>query len=167
MVRWLRRARDLAALLVRTGFVCDVAGGDFAALARAFDYESTSNGERAGATVIDDTMAERMVACGWIAAAFVGLITLIFSLTGGRGFTRLNLIDAALMFGLAYGIYRHSRTCSVLVLVYYLVNRALVYTHAPFVPPAIAASDLLLLTLFVLGVIGTFVHHARLRSPAA
>jgi hypothetical protein len=117
--------------------------------------------------VIDDTMAERMVACGWIAAAFVGLVTLIFSLTGGRGFTRLNLIDAALMFGLAYGIYRHSRTCSVLVLIYYLVNRVLVYTYAPFVPPAIAVGDLLLATLFVFGVIGTFVHHARRRSAAA
>jgi hypothetical protein len=164
MVRWRRRASDLGASSARSGLSCD---RDFAAPAREYHNEATSSGEKAGVAVIDDTMAERMVACGWIAAGFVGLVTLIFSLTGGRGFTRLNLIDAALMFGLAYGIYRHSRTCSVFVLVYYLVNRALVYTYAPVVPPAIAAGDLLLLTLFVLGVIGTFVHHARRRPATA
>jgi hypothetical protein len=116
--------------------------------------------------VIDDTMAERMVACGWIGAAFVGLITVIFSLTG-FGLTRLNLIDAALLLGLAYGIYRRSRTCAVLVLAYHLVNRGLVYAHAPYVPPVIAAGDLLLASLFVLGVIGTFAHHARRSAQTA
>ena len=76
--------------------------------------------ERAGAGVIDETMAERMVACGWIAAAIAGLATLVFSLTSSYGLTHYNLVDAALLFGLAYGIYRRSRICAVLALAYHI-----------------------------------------------
>ena len=112
-------------------------------------------------------MAERLVACGWIAAAVAGLITMVFSLVGGLGLTPLNLIDAALLLGLAYGIYRRSRACAVLVLVYHVGNRAFVYSHAQHVPAAIVAGDLVFGALFVLGIIGTFAHHARRGAQAA
>jgi hypothetical protein len=117
--------------------------------------------------VIDEKMTERMVACGWIAAAIAGLITLGLSLNGGLGLTRLNLVDAALLLGLAYGIYRHSRTCALLVFFYHVGNRAFIYSHAQHVPAAIVAADLIFAALYVLGIVGTFAHHARRRAQPA
>jgi len=121
-------------------------------------------GERA---LIDQTMAERMVACGWIAAAFAGLLTAALSIASALGLGPFNLIDATALLAFAYGIFRRSRTCAVLALAYHLINRAFVYSHAGDVPPAILAGDLLLAALYVLGVIGTFSHHARRRRAAA
>jgi hypothetical protein len=116
--------------------------------------------------VIDDTMAEKMVACGWIAAAIAGLATLIFSLASSFGLTHYNLVDAALLFGLAYGIYRRSRICAVLALAYHILNRLMIFS-ARDVPPIAIVLTLMFAALYVLGVIGTFVHHARRRPVAA
>ena len=116
--------------------------------------------------MIDDTMAERMVACGWIAGAIAGLATLIFSLTSSYGLTHYNLVDAALLFGLAYGIYRHSRICAVLALAYHILNRLMIFSGQN-VPPIAIVLTLMFAALYVLGVIGTFVHHARRRPAAA
>jgi hypothetical protein len=116
--------------------------------------------------VIDDTMAERMVACGWIAAAIAGVATLTLSLTSSFGLTHYNLVDAALLFGLAYGIYRRSRICAVLALAYHILNRLMIfYRHD--VPPIAIVLTLMFAVLYVLGVIGTFVHQARRRPAAA
>ena len=79
-------------------------------------------------------MAERMVACGWIAAAIAALTTLTFSLTSSFGLTHYNLVDAALLFGLAYGIYRRSRTCAVLALAYHILNRLISFTRPTCLP---------------------------------
>ena len=80
----------------------------------------------------------------------------------------ISLGGAAILFALAYGIYRRSRVCAVLV----LVNHFLGISDASLpacadVPPAEIAVTLVLGVLYVLGVIGTFVHHARRRSAAA
>ncbi len=114
-----------------------------------------------------EQLAERMVTCGWVAAAMAGLITLGLSLTGGLGLTHLNLVDAALLLGLAYGIYRRSRVCAVLVFLYHVGNRAFIYSHANHVPPATLAGDLIFAVLYLLGIIGTFAHHAHRRAQPA
>ena len=111
-------------------------------------------------------MAERMVACGWIAAAIAGLTTLVFALTSSFGLNHYNLVDAALLLGLAYGISRRSRTCAVLALAYHILNRAMLYS-ARDLPPITTVITLIFAALYVLGVIGTFVHHARRRPAAA
>ena len=111
-------------------------------------------------------MAERMVACGWIAGAIAGLATLIFSLTSSYGLTHYNLVDAALLFGLAYGIYRRSRICAVLALAYHILNRLMIF-YGHDVPPIAIVLTLMFAGLYVLGVIGTFVHHARRRSTCS
>jgi len=157
---------DLAASSARAGYPSGSASSVFPAPTRTYHNEATSDRERAGAAVIDDTMAERMVACGWIAAAIAGLTTLIFSLTSSFGLTHYNLVDAALLIGLAYGIYRRSRTCAVLALAYHILNRLMIF-HARDVPPIAIVLTLMFAALYVLGIIGTFVHHARRRPAAA
>ena len=111
-------------------------------------------------------MAERMVACGWIAAAIAGLATLVFSLAASYGLTHYNLVDAVLLFGLAYGIYRRSRICAVVALAYHILNRLMIF-YGQGVPPIAVVLTLMFAALYLLGVIGTFVHHARCRPVAA
>ncbi len=74
---------------------------------------------------------------------------------------------AAILFALAYGIYRRSRVCAVLVLVNHFLGVAGLFARVREVPPIEIAVTLVLGVLYVLGVIGTFVHHARRRPAAA
>jgi hypothetical protein len=143
-----------------------VAGGVFAARRKRIHNESTSSGEKAGATVIDDTMAERMVACGWIAASAAGVFMIALAFMLGFGIGWVYLAGAAILLALAYGIYRRSRICAVLVLVNHLLGVAGLFARTHGVPPTEIAVTLVLAAFYVLGVIGTFVHHAR-RAPAA
>jgi hypothetical protein len=115
--------------------------------------------------VIDDTMAERMVACGWIAASAAGVFMMALAFMAGFRIGWLYIGGAAVLLALAYGIYRRSRICAVLVLVNHLLGVAGLFGHE--VAPTELAVTLVLGVLYVLGVIGTFVHHARRRPATA
>ena len=116
-------------------------------------------------------MAERMVACGWIAAVINAALTVLtLAIILSRQQTRsllplLSLVDVGFLLALAYGIYRRSRACAIMVLAYFLVSTALLFGQGAGTAPAFMGRTLLLAVLYVLGVIGTFVHHAR-RRPA-
>ncbi len=110
--------------------------------------------------MIDDTMARRMVVCGWIAAAGAGVVMLALGAAVGlRGMPYF--AAAAALFALAYGVYRRSRVCAVLVLLNHLLGVAAILLHAGAVQPVEIAATLILGALYVMGVIGTFAYHAR------
>jgi len=110
-------------------------------------------------------MAEGMVACGWIAAGAAGVFMIALAFMAGSG-GWLYLAGAAVLLALAYGIYLRSRICAVLVLVNHLLGVAGLFSRVSGVPSTELAVTLVLTVLYVLGVIGTFVHHAQ-RYPAA
>jgi hypothetical protein len=131
-------------------------------------HNETTPAGKGGRTLIDDAMAERMVACGWLAASAAGLFMLALGfMVGGVPIMWVYIGGAAILFALAYGIYRRSRVCAVLVLVNHFLGVTSLFARVHDVPPTEIAVTLVLGVLYVLGVIGTFVHHARLRSPAA
>jgi serine/threonine-protein kinase len=74
------------------------------------------------------------------------------------GYTQWELIDAALIGGLTFGIYKKSRSCAVIMLLYFIGAKiyAMVETGKP--------SGLLLAAIFVYyyakGVHGTFQYQA-------
>ena len=118
-------------------------------------------------------MAERMVACGWIAALINAALTVVvLAIILSRQQTRsmmpfLSLADVGLLLALAYGIYRRSRACAIAALAYFLVSTAFLFGEGASASPAFIARTLFLAVLYVLGVIGTFVHHARRRPAVA
>jgi hypothetical protein len=65
--------------------------------------------------------AEKAIKNAWIAGIISGVITLlaIFFLAGIDLF---NLIDVALIFGLAFGIYKKSRAAAVIMLIYFAIS---------------------------------------------
>jgi hypothetical protein len=116
--------------------------------------------------VIDEKMAERMVACGWSAAIIAGLFMLVLALTAGLRLAWLNAVVAVALFALAYGIYRRSRVCAVIVFINHLLGIASLLRLPQSIPPVEVAAALVLGVLYLLGIVGTFSHHARRRLPA-
>jgi serine/threonine-protein kinase len=110
----------------------------------------------------------------WVAGSISGLITLavtLFAIFGQSvlGFTAWELFDVAFIFGLTFGIYKKSRTCAVLMFVYFIIAKILIISQTG------NASGLLMAALFAYfyakGIQGTFQYHrivqAHRAAPAA
>lgn len=122
-------------------------------------------GRDAAAVVPDDVL--KKIKTAWIAAVVSGSLTLVFTLVAlmgnsVMGITGANFIDVVLIFGLAYGIYRKSRTCAVIMLVYFVISKILQMAQAGAPNGIILA---IVFTIFyVQGVIGTFKYHSLMAS---
>ena len=71
--------------------------------------------------------AEKLIYLASGTAVFLASVTLIFSIISfftGRilGVGPLSIIDATIAFTLAYGIYKKSRTCAVIIFLYWIVS---------------------------------------------
>src|SRR5260221_12069817 len=78
-------------------------------------HNETTPAGKGGRTVIDDAMAERMVACGWLAASAAGLFMLALGfMAGGVPIMWVYIGGAAILFALPYGVYRRSLRCPLL-----------------------------------------------------
>ena len=102
----------------------------------------------------------------WIAALISAGITCIFSVlgmvgVGSLGFGAGNLLDVALMLGLAYGIRRNSRVCAVLMLVYFLISKYLMFKASGQFSGGIMA--VIFMWFYAQGIVGTFEYHKRLK----
>jgi hypothetical protein len=111
--------------------------------------------------VIDEKMTERMVACGWIAAAVAGLFMVAWGFMQPGEAVWVGIIASIILLALAYGIYRRSRVCALFVLINHVVGFEGLMRHAHYVPPLEIAVALILGVLYLLGVVGTFLHHAH------
>lgn len=110
--------------------------------------------------LIDEALAGRFVACAYVGAGVAGIVTISVILVRGFGFNVLNLVDAVIFFGLAFGVYRRSRVCAIFLLVYHLANRVDMYSRTGSINTSFGLSAIAFTTLYVLGIVGTFSHHA-------
>lgn len=104
----------------------------------------------------------------WIAGAICGGITLAVTLlaisgTSILGYSAWELFDVALVFGLTFGIYKKSRVCAVLMLLYFIASKVIL-TMESGKPNGIVVG-LIFLYYFYQGVVGTFAYHKAIRSP--
>jgi len=105
-------------------------------------------------------------AAGLISAGITFLVT-IFAIFGVKllSFNAWELLDVALILGLTYGIYRKSRVCAVLMLIYFLISKLLMIQQNP------KQSGMVLGVFFayfyVQGVLGTFAYHRHIREALA
>lgn len=106
----------------------------------------------------------------WVAAAISGSITLIVTLiamsgTEILGFSAWELIDVALVFGLAFGIYKKSRACAVVMLIYFTISKIVVMVESG--KPSGVLLSVIFIYYFWQGVSGTFAYHKlKNRKPA-
>ena len=105
--------------------------------------------------------AARNIRYAWIAAVFSGIVTAAIALSGILPGGLFHLIDATLLLGLAYGIYRKSRISSIAILLYWSSNFILLAGSGLFAP---LLMQIAFGILYLKGAMGTFTHHSILRA---
>lgn len=110
----------------------------------------------------------KKIRLAWMAGLFSSAVTLVLVLlalsgTSLLGFGMAELVDVALMLGLTFGIYKKSRTCAVLMLLYFLLSKFFLFQQGA-IGAGSAVSALLFVYFYVQGVIGTFAYHKHLKQ---
>lgn len=122
--------------------------------------------------MIGKNMARWFIACGCFAAIIGALGTIAFAMSVG-GLSPFNLGIAAVMLGLAYGIFRASRLSAIFALFIYLAERINLYNSAAALQSTGGGDVLagfwmsvsLFSALYLLGVIGTFAWQGDSAAP--
>jgi hypothetical protein len=107
----------------------------------------------------------KLIRAGCLAGMISAAITLVFTLVaiGGSptlGFSAVNFLDVGLILALTFGVWRKSRVCAVLMLIYFVISKIMLLRQS--VNPGGIVTGLLLGYLYVQGVRGAFEYH-RLR----
>lgn len=104
----------------------------------------------------------KKIKSAWIAGLISAAMTLLVVLVGVAGFNVWNLLDVALILALAFGIYKRSRTCAVMLLVYFAVSKIITVAETG------KATGIVLGLVFIYyygqGVVGTFAYHRHVKS---
>jgi serine/threonine-protein kinase len=107
--------------------------------------------------------ADRLIDLAWAVAALWGAVRVISALWlahFAEADELLWLLDPTLILLLAYGLYRRSRACAVLLLVYVVLELWVAYHTRPV---AAGVGPAMLLGLaFAAGIRGTFAYHREL-----
>lgn len=104
--------------------------------------------------------ADRMIDLGWVVAVLWAVMRLVGALVvfdGSGEFQPAWLVDPLLIGLLAYGLYRRSRACAVLLLAYVVVELWLAY-HAAGRPAGVGVA-LALELAFLTGLRGALLWH--------
>lgn len=112
---------------------------------------------------MDHAKAQKHIRNCWIAGLVSGGVTLLVALAALLGFSFMgfsawNLLDAGLMLGLAYGIYRNSRVCAVLLFAYFVISKVIMWVQ--FRNIAGLPLSLVFGYFFFMGILGTFAYHS-------
>jgi serine/threonine-protein kinase len=111
--------------------------------------------------------AERMIDLGWSVAVLWGVLRMVAALWLRRasgGYEAAWFFDPALILLLAYGLYRRSRACAVLLLVYVVVELWFAF-HATGRPSGLGVA-LLLEVSFLTGLRGALLYHREMETAA-
>lgn len=99
-----------------------------------------------------------------IAGTISGVLTLLVTLISASGvdipgldFDLWNLFDVLLIFGLTFGIYNKNRVCAVLMFVYFVGSKVLMWQESGSVSGLGMAA--LFGYFFLQGILGTFAYH--------
>jgi serine/threonine-protein kinase len=113
--------------------------------------------------------AEKKISNAWWAGVLSAGVTLIFVFIsfGGEpiaGIDKWAFLDVALILGLSFGVAQKSRTCAVLLLLYFVASKVLMWVEAGNVRGLPVA--LVFMWFFAQGVVGTFQYHGLEGSDA-
>jgi len=121
------------------------------------------------ALVVPDNIL-RKIKNAWITGVISIVITLFAITMGlfGRGVGAFNLdlyalIDVILMAILAYGVYRNSRICAILIFLLFAANKIVMWMDSGDIQGIALAA--VFLWFFARGIIGTFQYHAYVENP--
>jgi hypothetical protein len=108
---------------------------------------------------------EKKIKISWIAGLLIGVVILILAVLSvlniifflNVGYTASSFIDVIVVFSLTYGIYRKSRVCAILMLVYVLLNQ--LYASIQTGQWSMGFLTILLIWIFSDGIRALFEYH--------
>ena len=122
--------------------------------------------DRAPTVDAEDRKWRRSIRNAWIAGTISGVLTLLVTLISVAGvdipgleFDLWNLFDVLLIFGLTFGISRKNRVCAVLMFVYFVASKVLMWQESGSVSGLGMAA--LFGYFFFQGILGTFAYHRK------
>ena len=110
--------------------------------------------------MIDEKVSHHFIIVACCLAIVSGLLILVMTFAGAFKFTPFNIIDASFVFGMAYGVYRKSRTCAILLFIYYVGCRFDMYQRTGNPSNAVGLLAIAFTVAFFLGILGTFAVHS-------
>jgi predicted Zn finger-like uncharacterized protein len=120
--------------------------------------------DKASTGEAEDTQWKKPIRNACIAGTISGVLTLLVSLICASGvdipgldFDLWNLFDVLLIFGLTFGIYKKNRVCAVLMFVYFVGSKVLMWKESGSVSGLSMAA--LFGYFFLQGILGTFAYH--------
>lgn len=112
---------------------------------------------------------DRAIKRAWIAALVCGGITLVVGLIaiGGMqlvpGFNGWVLLDSAILFGLAFGVYKRSRICAILLVAYGAFNEVYMISSGIDKPHPLR---LIFIYFYFRGMVAVFAYHKQLSQQS-
>lgn len=146
---------------------------DEAAMNKTDVSENINPSQKANTKALESDVSTnilRKIKFAWIASVVSGITTLAISLYILSGNNVLNnaggLFDAILIFGMALGIYKKSRICAVLMFVYFISSKIILFQEAgEFNGRQISiVLSAIFFWIFLQGVIGTFAYHKHIKK---
>lgn len=119
--------------------------------------------------MIDDIMAAHFILVASITAIISVIFTTAVSLFGTYySFSPLSVIDAAILFGLVFGLYiKKSRTCAIILLACHLGTRFDMYQRTGSLYAAFGLVPISIAWIYLLGLLGTLALHADKKEPSS
>lgn len=109
--------------------------------------------------VIGQVAAARLVFLVSGFAVYSALITSVSIVLGDEFVSRGAWLDVVILLGLAYGVYRRSRACAVILFVYQVVNRVSMSLITGGLGPLLGVAPITYTVITFLGIPATFVLH--------
>lgn len=114
----------------------------------------------------DLSQAQRSIRAAWICSLLSGGLTLAVTLAAMNspevalktGFSAWNWLDAGLVFGLAWGIFRKNRVCATVMFGYFIFSKV-VQIAAGVASPGALVVGILFAWVYFNGIRGTFTHY--------
>jgi serine/threonine-protein kinase len=150
--------------IIETGRFTKIVFGYFfwQGISGTFAYHKLSKHKlyKAGDSVPDIPETLKKIKNAWVAVVFFGCLTLLAALIAMPGikmlhFSAWSLIDVALMFCLAFGIYKRSRTCAVLMFIFFISAQI----NGIIETGELRALAIVFGYFFWQGIFGTFAYH--------
>lgn len=98
-----------------------------------------------------------------IAGIISGILTTIMAFVGATEIGLWGLIDSVFIVGLTFGIFKKSRTCAIIMLVYWIISKLLQWDilTSSFIAIAFAG---IFTGYFIQGILGTFAYQRLTRG---
>lgn len=130
-------------------------------------YESPGSSLDQAASIDVPEEIKKKIKNAWVAGIISIALTIVVTLISLYGTSIMGLgweafVDVGLMCIFTYGIYRNSRTCALLMLMFFLLNKIVMFMESGSISGLPIA--LLFLWFYSQGVIGTFQYRSHVKK---